>query len=219
MRPKNRPEETPAPRQAGAPSDNEPPAAPKPRAQRRRKPAGQELVRRLPVSDDELLGLLEDARKAGATALHPASAPEHEAAIAHLECELAARGIDLTAGIEERMPGRVVFEVFLKALVSRDEDAAARAIRNLPHGALWLACRRIRESSDRRFRIHCLSRVLYRLDVCLLSLDSATARQEALADSHLDEHDLEAFVEQCLASMFGTAFSYGPRYGENYDAR
>ena len=162
-------------------------------------------------SNEGLLKLLESTRaRAGHTA--PANRPAFETALANLECEAASRGLELKSDVQEQTPPSLAFRLFLQSLAEADRDLAHRALRGIDGGAVFVAWRRSREHSDRSFRIFCLARVLFKLDLALLGFEDAVARQDKLEQCGLDEPDLEAYVEQCIASMFAAAFS-GPQRG------
>lgn len=164
------------------------------------------------IPDVELIAMLLAAHQR-VRRVPPELAAPHEAAIASLECDVAARGIIMPAKAAEPMPQRLAMSVLLRALVERDPDAAARALRHIAFSAVWLAYRRSRECDDRDFRVHCLLLVLHRLDLELLGEAPADARLHMLQEAALEPEDLEALVEQCIASMFAVALSRGPSAG------
>ena len=160
----------------------------------------------------ELVALLLDAHRRSHR-VPPELVASHEAVIASLECDVAARGISLPAKAVEPMPHRIALDVLLRSLLERDFAAAERALRHIAFSAVWLAYRRVRECRDRDFRVHCLLQVLHRLDLELLGEAPADARLQTLREAALEPHDQEALVEQCIASMFAVALSRGPSGG------
>lgn len=165
------------------------------------------------LTDAQLRALLDDVRARAAHA-EPAVAPELEAALASLECEVASRGLLLSSDVSEPTPPRLAFQLFLRALATTDRDLATRALPWIEPSALFVAYRRIREHDDRPFRIYCLAYLLFRLDAALLDIESARWRQNKLRQCGLEPADLEAFIELCIASMFTVAYSSVETGGE-----
>jgi hypothetical protein len=165
------------------------------------------------LGNPELQKLLADMRARAAHAL-PQDAPALESALANLECEAASRGLKLKSEVEEQTPAPLAFHLLLRALATSDRDLAHRALRWVDGGAVFVAWRRIRNHGDRSFRIFCLARILFKLDLALLSFEDAVARQEKLERCGLPDEDLEAYVEQCITSMFAVAFSAPQKEGD-----
>jgi hypothetical protein len=183
-------------------------------ANRIRKPADPPAERTARnLTDEQLLELLEDLRARAASA--PADdTPALESAIAGLECEAAVRMIELETTVQEPTPPSLAWHLLMRALDTGDRALAHRALRSIGACNVFVAYQRIREHTDRDFRIFCLIRVLFRLDLGLLGFRHAVARQEKLECSELEPEDFEAYVQQCIAGMFGIAFSAPQMDGE-----
>lgn len=189
-----------------------PPQPPQPQASQPQASLPQPQLQPKRIPDEELVALLLAAHQR-ARRVPPELAAPHEAAIASLECAVAARGIIMPARAVEPMPEQLAVGVLLRALLESDLAAADRALHHMAIFAVWLAYRRIRECSDRDFRVQCLLLVLHRLDLELLGEAPADARLRMLRDAVFEPGDREALVEQCIASMFAVALSRGPAEG------
>jgi len=159
------------------------------------------------LTEAQLCELLDGVRARARHYSEP-ELPAVEAALAELESEVAARGVSLPGDVIEPMPPALARCRLLQALRARDSAGAARAVPWIEPGELWLAYQRIRRAS-REVRTACWFRLLYRLDLLLLGSRRAAERQQGLQTLPYDAEDLEAYLAQCVSSMFALAFSSG----------
>lgn len=164
----------------------------------------------LALRPDQFRGLLSELRMR-ATLVSHGELPALERAIAHLECDAAARAIPIHYWVEEPTPPPLAHRMVLESLVRNDAAQLERALRWLDIGHLWVATRRVREVASRPARITFSRLVLQRLDALLTDPAAAQLRQDELRNAKLSEDDQDAYLTQTIDALFAAAFAAGVR--------
>jgi hypothetical protein len=155
------------------------------------------------ATDAALLEHLANARTCAELIPQP-DPTQLEAGIAELEAEVARRGLEIPDPVREPIPPQVALRSFVRGVAAGDVDRVRRTLPWLDVGGLWKAFRRVRGCTNEVVRTECLQALLYTLDCRVFSREFAGSRGNALLALGFDRAEYDAFVEQCIVTLFAT---------------